>query len=34
MSPGSDRYTAEYSIFFWVDLKDFIVRAVNNVFVK
>ena len=33
-SPGSDGYTAEFFKFFWIDLKDFIVRAVNDVFIN
>ena len=33
-SPGSDGYTAEFFKFFWSDLKDFLVRAINDVFVN
>ena len=31
-SPGSDGFTTEFYKFFWNDLKDFLVRAVNDVF--
>ena len=30
-SPGSDCFTTEFYKFFWNDLKDFLVRAVNDV---
>ena len=33
-SPGSDGYTAEFFKSFWSDLKDFLVRAINDVFVN
>lgn len=31
-SPGSDGFTVEFFKFFWRDLKDHIVLAVNHIF--
>ena len=33
-SPGSDGFTAEFFKFFWKDLGDFVVRSINDSFVK
>ena len=33
-TPGSDGFTVEFYKFFWVDLKCFIIKAINNIFEK
>ena len=33
-SPGSDGYTAEFFKFFWKDIKNFVVRAINCIFLR
>lgn len=33
-SPGSDGYTVEFFKFFWVDLKEFILKSINCIFSK
>ena len=33
-SPGSDGYTTEFFKFFWNDIKYYIVRAINCIFLK
>lgn len=33
-SPGSDGYTAEFCKFFWSDIKNYVVRAINCIFLK
>ena len=31
-SPGSDGFTAEFYMFFWADLKNYITKAINQIF--
>ena len=31
-SPGADGFTAEFLKFFWIDLKSFIIRAINTAY--
>ena len=31
-SPGADGFTAEFFKFFWIDLKSFIIRAINTAY--
>lgn len=33
-SPGSDGYTAEFFKFFWSDIRNYVVRAINCIFLK
>jgi hypothetical protein len=33
-SPGSDGFTVEFLIFFWKDLKAYIVQSINTIFVQ
>lgn len=33
-SPGSDGFTAEFYKFFWADLKNYITKAINQIFLR